>query len=222
MPSRAHRLAAVLLLYLAPGLSAVAHADEAVEAAPQWRMLFDGKSLEGWKKTKFGGDGEVSVEDGNLILGMGFSMTGVTYTGDLPRTNYEVELEAKRVEGVDFFCGLTFPVQQSYCSFIVGGWAGGIVGLSSIDGRDASENETTRYMGFKNGQWYRIRVRVTDERIHAWIDDEKIVNQGIVGRKISTRSEVNLSQPFGLATWETKAAVRNIRIRELSHEEAGE
>lgn len=182
---------------------------------PKWRALFDGKSLDGWQKTPFGGEGEVKVEDGNLILGMGFSLTGVTYTGELPHSNYEVELDAKRVEGIDFFCGLTFPVKDSHCSFIVGGWAGGIVGLSSIDGKDASENETTRFMGFKTGQWYHIRLRVTDDLIEAWIDDDKVVHQRITDRMISTRPEVNLSKPFGFATWETKAALRNIRLREI-------
>ena len=38
---------------------------------------------------------------------------------------------------------------------------GGVVGLSSIGGFDASENETTQFVEFKNGQWYKIRLRVT-------------------------------------------------------------
>jgi hypothetical protein len=48
--------------------------------------------------------------------------------------NYEIKLEAKKVTGNDFFCGMTFPVGDSFCSFIVGGWGGPVVGLSSIDG----------------------------------------------------------------------------------------
>jgi hypothetical protein len=187
--------------------------------SPNWRSLFDGKSLENWKVTQFGGQGDVHVEQGNLILERGNSMTGVTYDGPLPRTNYEVELQAKRVEGIDFFCGFTFPVGESFCSFIVGGWAGGVVGLSSIDGRDASENETTRYMSFPTGRWYRIRVRVTDDVIETWIDNESIVYQRIEGRRISTRTESDLSQPFGFATWETTAALKDIRIRELTGQE---
>jgi hypothetical protein len=199
--------------------------DAAVTESPRpradakWRLLFDGQSLENWKPTQFGGHGEVRVDEGNLIIERGNSMTGLTYTGPLPRSNYEVDLQAKRVDGIDFFCGFTFPVGESFCSFIVGGWAGGVVGLSSIDGRDASENETTRYMSFKTGQWYRIRVRVTDDVIRTWIDDQPIVYQRINGRRISTRSESDLSRPFGFATWETTAALKGIRIRELGDEE---
>jgi hypothetical protein len=196
--------------------------DKASSNSPQWRPLFDGKSLENWKVTQFGGQGEVRVEDGKLILEQGTSLTGVTYTGDLPRTNYEVELHAQRVSGIDFFCGFTFPVGPSYCSFIVGGWAGGVVGLSSIDGRDASENETTRFMSFQTGRWYRIRVRVTDDVIRCWIDDESIVFQRIRDRRITTRAEVDLSQPLGFSTWETAAALKDIRIRKLSEAEVKE
>ena len=181
----------------------------------QWTPLFDGKTLDSWKKTNFGGEGEVEISEGEIQMDFGSSMSGITYTGPLPTTDYEIQLEAKRVDGVDFFCGLTFPVQDSFCSFIVGGWAGAVVGLSSIDGKDASENKTTRYMSFETGRWYQIRVRVTARRIQAWIDGKRVVDQNIVGREISTRNEVDLSQPLGISTWETRAALRSIQIRQL-------
>ena len=184
---------------------------------PAWQPLFDGKSLDGWKVVEFGGDGEVNVEEGRILMKMGNSLTGVTYAGDdLPKSNYEIELEAMRVEGIDFFCGLTFPVGDSHCSFIVGGWAGAVVGLSSIDNKDASENETTQYITFKTGPWYRVRVRVTDDNISAWIDDKQVVDQKIKDRKVSTRNEVDLSKPLGLSAWQTTAAVRDIKLRKLS------
>jgi len=34
-------------------------------------------------------------------------------------------------------------------------------------------------------------------------------------RKISIRSEVEASVPFGIATWSTTGAVRNLRVRRL-------
>ncbi len=181
----------------------------------EWKPLFDGQSLTGWKITNFGGEGEVRVEDQRIELDFGSSLTGITYQKDFPRTNYEIRLEAMRVDGSDFFCGLTFPVGEVYCSLIVGGWGGAVVGLSSIDGRDASENETTQFMRFEAEKWYPIRVRVTPERIQAWIDDKPLVDQDIVNRKISTRSEVNLSAPLGICAWETRAALRKLEFREL-------
>lgn len=185
---------------------------------PAWQPLFDGKSLDGWKAAEFGGEGEVTVKDGRILMQMGNSLTGITYDGKkaLPKSNYEIELEAMRVEGIDFFCGLTFPVAESHCSFIVGGWAGAVVGLSSIDDKDASENDTTKYITFKSDTWYRIRVRVTDENISAWIDDKQVVDQNIKDKKISTRNEVDLSKPLGLSAWQTTSAIRNLRIRTLA------
>jgi hypothetical protein len=127
--------------------------------------------------------------------------------------NYEIELQAMRLAGGDFFCGLTFPVPASHCSFIVGGWAGTVVGLSSINGMDASENSTTVRRRFENDRWYTIRVGVTESHIQAWIDDESVVDVDTTGKRISVRAEVLDSRPLGIASWRTKAALRNIRMR---------
>ena len=181
--------------------------------AEGWVPLFNGRNLEGWKLTKFGGDGEVEVVEGELILNQGGPLTGVTWTKAFPKVDFEISLEAQRVEGTDFFVGLTFPVRDSHASLIVGGWAGSVVGISSLDGRDASENETTQVMKFDNGKWYKFRVRVTADRIKAWIDDAAVVDVSIKDRKVTTRNEVTLSQPVGLATYDTKAAIRKLRYR---------
>ena len=94
----------------------------------EWISLFDGKTLKGWEATKFGGEGDVTVKDGQLILDFGADLTGVHTKRKLPKINYEVELEAMRVDGSDFFCGFTFPVNDSFCSLIVGGWVAGFAG----------------------------------------------------------------------------------------------
>ena len=180
-----------------------------------WVNLSDGKTLKGWRITDFSGHGEVRVEGDEITMEMGNDMTGVTWTNDVFQMNYEVSLEAMRADGSDFFCALTFPVGESPCSLIVGGWGGGVVGLSSLDGEDAAHNETTQYMNFEKGRWYLIRLRVTPATIQAWIDEDKVVDVITTGRKISIRSEVELSRPFGLATWATTGAVRHIRIRRL-------
>jgi len=193
--------------------------DQAKEKkVPQAVSLFDGKTLAGWKVTQFGGQGEVWVKEGAMVLDFGASLTGITFAGDLkklPRMNYEISLEAKRAEGIDFFCGLTFPVGDSCCTFICGGWGGGTVGLSCIAGKDASDNDTTKFYDFQKNRWYKIRVRVTPDAIQAWIDNKQMVNQKTTGKKISIRPEVILSNPLGIAAWETQAKLRNIQIRQL-------
>ena len=208
---RTHRKALALAAMVLFAMSSVP------SRAAEWQSLFDGKTLEGWKVTDFAGHGDVKVENGRLMLHSGVMLTGVSWTNTLPKIDYEVSLEAMKVEGSDFFCGLTFPVQDSFCTLIVGGWGGGVVGLSSIDGMDASENETTKYMKFDAGRWHRLRLRVGREQIEAWIDDEKIVDQSIADRKISLRpGDIDLSKPFGVATWQTTGALRDIRIRRVT------
>ena len=114
--------------------------------------LFDGKSLGQWAITDFGGQGEVYVKDGAIYMEMGNDMTGINWKGPLIRMNYEITLEAMRVEGPDFFCGLTFPVGDKPCSLILGGWGGQVCGLSSLDYFDASQNETTKFIKFNKGR----------------------------------------------------------------------
>lgn len=181
-----------------------------------WRPLFDGKSLKGWKSTSFGGEGEVTVKNGAILLENGNDMTGITYDGkDFPKMNYEVTLEGKRVKGNDFFCTTTFPVGDDFCSFVVGGWGGNVVGLSRINGHDAVENETTQGKEFKSNRWYKVKIRVTKDKIQAWIDDEKLVDLATKDKKITIRGECEASKPFGISTWRTEGAIRDIKVRSL-------
>ena len=177
--------------------------------------IFDGKTLEGWEVTQFGTQGLVSVSDGKIILEFGDGCTGITSTKDVPKINYELTLEARRVSGNDFFSGITFPVNDSFCSLIVGGWGGSVVGLSNINGEDASNNETKVLKTFKIDTWYTIKLKVTSESIEAWIDNEKLVDYSYEEDELSVRNEVNLSKPLGICSWMTTAELRNIRLEQL-------
>jgi hypothetical protein len=184
-----------------------------------WTALFDGKTLTNWAVTDFAGHGPVSVESGQIKIATGDDLSGINWTnGPLPKTDYEISLDAVKVEGGDFFCGLTFPVADSSCSLIVGGWGGGLVGLSSLDDQDASENETTRTMHLETGHWYHVVVRVTPKKIEAWLDKEKVVDVSIVGRKVSLRAgPIYLSAPLGVATYSTTAELKDFKVRLLEH-----
>ena len=143
-------------------------------------------------------------------------MTGITWAGSFPRTGYEVRFEGARLKGGDFFASLTFPVGDSHCTWVTGGWGGDIVGLSSLDGWDASDNETRTYFNFETGRWYAFRLRVTDDRITAWIDNQQIINVAITGRSVELRfGEIKLSAPFGFASYATTGGLRKIEYRLL-------
>lgn len=177
--------------------------------------MFDGRELGFWKKADFYQAGDVYVKDGCLILEKSEWMTGVTWTGPIIGMNYEISFEAMRVEGNDFFCGLTFPVGKNSCSLILGGWRNEVCGLSNIDHKDASLNETTLRMSLENDRWYKVDLRVTPDKIQARLDGEWIVDVDTPGKSIDIRSECIPSLPLGFATYKTKGAIRNIHLTRL-------
>jgi hypothetical protein len=193
----------------------------ALPAAEEWRPLFDGKSLAGWKESDFFGAGKVTVDKGVINIGYG-ALTGITWAGTalpFPKTNYEIRVEATRIKGSDFFAGITFPVGDSFCTWINGGWGGDVVGLSSIDGADAFSNETGFSMKFETGRWYTFRLRVTPTAISAWIDEEPVIDVKTEKRSIALREgEIIHSAPFGIAAYSTTAGVRKIEWRPLAPE----
>jgi len=181
-----------------------------------WQPMFDGNTLTGWRMTEFAGAAEVQCEAGLIVLNTGSPFTGINWTNDFPKMNFEVALDAMRVTGSDFFCGLTVPAGDSFCSLIVGGWGGSLLGISSLDRMDASENETTKYMNFEQGKWYRLRLRITEKRIEVWVDAEKLVNVDTSEKKLSLRpGDIELSKPFGIAAWQTTSALRGIKMRRV-------
>ncbi|NUM55719.1 MAG: DUF1080 domain-containing protein [Candidatus Hydrogenedentes bacterium] len=159
------------------------------------------------------GSGGVSVEGDVCHLAEGNDMTGITWIGPLPKMNFEVTLEAQRTAGSDFFCGLTVPYNDSNVSLVVGGWGGRLVGISSLDWLDASENGTAKWRDFDNNKWYSIRLRITPERIEAWIDGEQFVDVETKDRGVGIRFEMDPTRPLGVATWRTAGAIKNIRLR---------
>ena len=216
--SSIHRFAALALAALALGASQEPKGDPA--AKPGEIALFDGKSLDGWKVTPFARSGEVVVEDGAIVMKEGRPMTGITSTrADLPKIDYELSYEAQRLTGRDFFAAATFPVGDAFLTLVNGGWGGSVTGLSSLDGADASENDSSTSYTYKDKTWYRFRIHVTAASVRAWVDDKKLVDARVAGRHLGTRIEVRASQPLGFATWETGGAVRAIRIRQLTEAE---
>ena len=70
--------------------------------------------------------------------------------------------------------------------------------------------------GFAKDVWYKIRVRVTDDQLQAWIDDDEKVTLDLEGRKISLLpGDIELSVPIGIAAYQTRAQYRNIVWRKL-------
>lgn len=226
MRSIVSRIVLVIGLNVDPTTLLFAQEEQKPNATPDqkafiWNPMLPEKELEGWEPSDFYENGKVSRADDVIIFEEGKPLTGITYVGKekFPTSNYEIDLEARRTKGTDFLCGLTFPVGKGFCTFIAGGWGGGLVGLSSVDGSDASENATTSYHDFKNDKWYRFRVSVDDEFVRCWIDDDQVVTQERENHQFSTRIEVHASQPLGYCVYNSVVEVKNFRWRPLDSKE---
>ena len=182
-----------------------------------WESLFDGKTLTGWEIVRYGGEGEPYVRNGIIVLPMAVSglMTGLCWVGDpLPANNYIIYYEAMRTAGHDIFAALSFPYGDTFASLIFGGWGGIVNGLSSIDGYDASENETTRHFALNDNQWYQVQLRVTTDSIRAIVGSEQVIDIATAGKDIHLRNGLS-DTGFTLWTYLTTGEIRNLRIKKL-------
>jgi hypothetical protein len=176
-----------------------------------------------WQASGIPEQGPTEVSESVLRIGEGIPMTGIRFVGDwgalnLPWIDYALTFEARRVEGQDFFATCTFPIggPDRCVSLVVGGWGGGLVGISCIDQLDASENNTRGEMAFNNGTWYRFRIEVREDDLQVWINGAPMVNASIKGRQLSLRSgEIDTCVPLGFATWRTVGEIRSIIIQRL-------
>ncbi len=171
-----------------------------------------------WETISFGGEGSVQHADGTLHLDLGVELTGARYLGEFPSSSYVLELEARRLSGSDFFCGLTFPIDESHLTLILGGWGGSVVGLSSIDGEDASENETSLDFIFEDKRWYQVRLVVDRDTVKVSLDDQLIIDLNTEGKTLSLRpGPIEACLPMGVAAWQTEAEIRQIRWRAIAN-----
>ena len=182
------------------------------EVVPELKETEPGKVRSEWS--------EEAKKAGVLLLGPGETLSVVKYEGKRPLlvNDYEVSWEGMRMEGSDFFAALTFPIgsAEQCATFVTGGWGGWVTGVSSLDDLFANENETTGSTEFKQGRWYAFTLQVNKDCLRALIDGEEIFKVSLAGKKISMHpSEIRKSMPLGFATFSTKGAIRNVRIRPL-------
>ncbi len=185
----------------------------------EWKLLSP-EFAPSWKAAGIAEEGKVLIQDSEITLHPGQPMTGVRFeawsTAELPLMRYTIEYEAMRDDGNDFFGTVTFPVNDAHVSLVIGGWGGTLVGISSIDDMDASENTTHGEGTFINKQWYRVRIEVRDDDLRAWIDGRLFVNVSTKGHKLGLRAgDIEKCTPFGFTSYATQARIRSVIVRKL-------
>ena len=170
-----------------------------------------------WKPVEFLNTGEVVWKGETLVIGSGEQLTGVVWEGPLPfRDNYEFSAEARRTAGFDFFCAITFPIGETSATFVPGGWTGGVTGLSTVDGQDASKNATKSFVPFDDNTWYRLKVRVTPGAVEGFVNEKPVFRQERAGHTLGLRhGDIGKTAPLGLSTYSSTGEIRNLRWRKL-------
>jgi hypothetical protein len=93
------------------------------------------------------------------------------------------------------------------------------VGLSNLDGNDASENDTSTIRDFEKGRWYAFRLAVTKNQIRAWINESLVIDVDITHRKVGLRfDESDFATPLGLSSYATVSGLRKIEYRRIPDE----
>jgi len=198
-----------------------------------WVCLFDGKSLTGWLPLELGGSGPVEFQEDfktegqtntvpAILINRGDMVSGMAWTNGPARMNFEIEWEAMRVNGNDFFAAMSFPVKDSYVTFIPSGWGGSVAGISSVNGHDASENETASYLPLKDQTWHKFKIRVTEKKIEAWANEKQIVDLNTLDKTLDLRSgSPSEIKRYGLVctSYRSTGAIKDIRMRKLKIEE---
>lgn len=174
--------------------------------------------LRGWliaDRFDFVDRGEITFQDGTLAIGRGRPATGLSYRGPQPAAYYQMKWEARRTAGSDFFCGMTFPIQGSHATLIVGGWGGGVIGISNVDNMSAVENPTTEYREFELNRWYRFELEVNKTAVLFSIDGERVIDMDHNEQKYSVWWEQEQMAPIGIATWDTASEIRQLTLTDL-------
>ena len=184
------------------------------------RALFNGKDLSGWKLADIWGNGKVeALSNGVVSCGIGKPLTGIAYTNSFPTMSYEVKMEALRKEGGDFFVAMTLPIETNACTVVIGGWGGGLCGISSIDYMDAAENPYSSGVALTNNVWYTLRVRVTPGLLEVFLNDTlytaKVTFESSSTFSLRAGSDIDKTLPFGLATYATCGLWRNLTVTKL-------
>lgn len=194
-------------------LFSFAHADEG-----EWKSLFDGKSLDGWKFSEK--EGTFSVVDG--VIKVNGKRSHLFYMGDDGNAtfkNFEFKADVKTEKGANSgiyfhtkfqedgwpYYGYEVQVNNSHSD-----WrrTAGLYGVKDVEESAA-----------KDGEWFTMHIKVVGKHITVSVNDELVTDyvepddvnyEGMPGRKIG-------SGTFCLQGHDPKSVVyyKNIMVKEL-------
>lgn len=231
----------IICLMLLGSCDRDAHLEEstAQNGAGQWKVLFNGENLDGWRSYGEATPGSAwIVEDGAIVLDADESTTAMT-GGDLitegQYENFELELEWKISDGGN--SGIFFGVQEipgQRVAYETGIEMQVLDDDNHIDGNVPETSAGSCYALYASaedvvgpvGEYNKVRLIVRDTNVEHWLNGRKIIEYTIGSDDWSSRVAASK-----FADWEHFARYRkghialqdhtdrvwfrNIRIREL-------
>ncbi len=157
----------------------------AVAQESDWKVLFNGKDIKGWKRLN--GSAEYKTENGciNGVSALNtpntFLTTGVEYTNFV--LEYEMKMDKDLNSGVqirshsspDFENGRVYGLQVE-CDDSKRAWSGGIYDEARKGWRYPLEYNPAAKSAFRSGEWNRYRVLAYENHIVTWINDIPCAN----------------------------------------------
>jgi len=167
----------------------------AADQADGWRVLFNGKDLEGWEQ--HGGQAKYWVEDG-AVVGQSVPNTQNSFLCTKDRFhNFELVFEVKVDNGLNSGVQIRSNIKENDRVFgpqveieSAPGEAGYIYGEAT--GRGWLSPNRDKKNTFKNGQWNQYRVVCQGANIKTWVNgqpvadltDEQSDHDGLIGLQV--------------------------------------
>jgi hypothetical protein len=211
----------LLALLLAGGRTVAADANTltAAEKSAGWQLLFDGKTLNGWKASE--NPGVFSVQDGILVV-FG-KRSHLFYTGPVANAqfkNFELTLDIK-----------TFPKANSgvyfHTEYQESGWpAKGYEVQVNNTHKDVKKGaglyaiKDNLEAPAKDEEWYTMRIKVEGKRAQTFVNGKQIVDyteEAKPERPEAMKGRLITSGTFAIQGHdpESKVMYRNIKVRVL-------
>jgi len=197
----------------------------ATAASPDWIPLFDGQSLTGWRAAE--NEETWRVAEGELRAKG--PRSHLFYVGPVEKAefrNFELEAEVKSAPGAN--SGIYFHTAYQETGWPAQGYEVQINNTYEGEGGYRELKKTGSLYGVRNiykssvrdGQWFRMRVHVADNRIRIWVND--VLTVDYLEPPTVVRSEEHVGKRLGQGTIAIQAhdpkseiAFRAIRIRPL-------
>ncbi len=211
MRRQALLLASALLIFLWPAATPA--------SSGQWRRLFDGRTMNGWRlMAVHGGRGGVwTVESGALVADQDKDHTGGLLGTEEKFSDFEIELEFQADFPVD--SGLFLRTREDGMGYQItidyreGGFVGSL--YAPAEGGFIQQNKNWEKV-FRKGRWNRLRARIEGQPAHvqAWLNGVKMVDFKDHRERYPREGYIGLQVHGGKGAWgdNSKARFRNIRI----------